>query len=136
MPDFREWFKSSTKRRVTVEQIGEIIGVSRATATRYVAEGLSADHVIQLCRELDANAVEALVDLGHLDHAEVLDFLDGDTRTIAAADEGELALELARRLNPATKAPELDALEATADNWRDVLGLAARTPDKDDPRHE
>ena len=114
MADIRDWFRSSMDRRVTVEQIGEVLGVSRATATRYVADGLDAAQIIALCDAFGANPIEALVDLGHIDYRHVIDFLDGDDRTISAAEDGELALELARRLNPAKLAPVIDDIEARA----------------------
>ncbi|MDK8693619.1 hypothetical protein [Corynebacterium sp. MSK158] len=42
----------------------------------------------------------------------MLDFLDSDGALVSTADEGELAIELARRLNPATRADEIDELAA------------------------
>ena len=43
-------------------------------------------------------------------------FLDSDGQLVETADEGELALELARRLNPATRAPEINEIAARRSN--------------------
>lgn len=136
MTDARDWFSSMAKRRVTAIEMADALGISRNAAQSRIAKGFSADDLIQLSRHFGFSPIHALVELGTLTYDEVFDLIDGNGKLVTTADEGELALELARRLNPATKAPELDALEATADNWREALGLAARTPDKDDPRHE
>lgn len=117
MSDYRDWFKSATGQRVTAEEIGTMLGMSRVSATRRLTtDGLSADEIITVSRKLRVNPVMALVDLGHLKHAEAMDFLDTDGALVATAEDGELALELARRLNPATMAPELDELAARRRN--------------------
>ena len=118
MIDYRDWFRSATGRRITAEEIGEILGLSRPSVTRRLTSpgGLSADEVIAVSRASNVNPVEALVDMGHLEAAEAMAFLDSDGQLVETADEGELALELARRLNPATRANEIDELAARRSN--------------------
>lgn len=126
MADYRDWFRSATGRRVTAEEIATALGVSRATATRRLVDGMDPGDVIKLSRALRVNPVEALVDLGHLTHGEAMDFLDSDGQLVDTAEDGELAIELARRLNPATRAPEIDELAARRSNTppADVSPLA------------
>lgn len=119
MTDYRTWFKSATGRRVTADDIATALGVSRATATRRLTEGLNPGDVIKASRALGVNPVDALVDLGHLAHGEAMDFLDSDGKLVDNTEDGELAIELARRLNPATRAPEIDELEARRSNAPD-----------------
>lgn len=118
MIDYRDWFRSATGRRITAEEIGDILGLSRPSVTRRLTspDGLSADEVIAVSRASNVNPVEALVDLGHLEAAEAMAFLDSDGQLVETADEGELALELARRLNPATRAPEINEIAARRSN--------------------
>src|SRR5699024_8017763 len=61
---------------------------------------------------LGINPVEALTELGYLEYGEVMTFMDMGGQLLDTAEDGELALELARRLNPATHAPLIDELEA------------------------
>lgn len=113
MIDFRQWLYSTTNRRITAEQIGEILGISRTSATRRLTKGdLSAGEVIALCRKVDVNPVLALVDLEYISDPEVWDYLESEGKLVETAEDGELALELARRLNPAKIAPILDELAA------------------------
>ena len=46
----------------------------------------------------------------YVSYRDVLDFFDSEGQIIDTADDGDLALELARRLNPATKTDELEEL--------------------------
>lgn len=112
MTEYRAWFKSATGQRVTADEIANILDVSRATATRRLMEGLDAGDTITVTRALRANPVQALVDLGHLTHAEALNFLDGEGQLVETADDGFLALALAKRLNPISKISEIDELAA------------------------
>lgn len=113
MIDYRDWYKSATGQRVTAETIGKLIGASRPTVTRRLTQdGLTADEIIKVSRGLRVNPVDALVDLGHITESEAMSHLDSDGALIATAEDGDLALELARRLNPATRADELDELAA------------------------
>lgn len=111
MIDYRDWYKSATGQRVTAEEIGRIIGVSRPTVTRRLTQdGLTSDEIIKVSRGLRVNPIDALVDLRRITEAEAMSHLDVNGKLLDTADEGELAIELARRLNPATRANEIDEL--------------------------
>lgn len=109
--DFRQWIHRTTGTRVTAEDIAQALGISRTSVTRrLVGDGLEAGEVIVLCRHFGVRPLQALVDMGYLTDREVWDYLESEGQLVETADEGELALELARRLNPATRAPEIDDL--------------------------
>lgn len=110
----KEWLSSMTKRRITAVEIAEILGVSRTTVNTRITKGLSADDLITVCRSLCVNPVDALTELGYLAYDEVMSFQDSDGKLVDTATEGELSLELARRLNPAILAPEINAIESAA----------------------
>ncbi|OWM43005.1 hypothetical protein [Corynebacterium diphtheriae] len=110
MKDFRDWLSAVHHSKITASEVAATLGISRATATRKLIDGLSADNVISICRSLSVNPVQALVDLGHVTESEITDFLESDGALVTTAEDGELALELARRLNPATMATEIDEL--------------------------
>lgn len=113
MSDYRAWYKSSTGRRVTADELGKILGISRPTVTRRLTQdGLTADEIITVSRSLNVNPVDALVDMDHLTVAEAMSYLDLSGQLLATAEDGDIALELARRLNPATCAHEIDDLAA------------------------
>ncbi|MBY0795030.1 hypothetical protein KCQ77_06850 [Corynebacterium sp. L24] len=99
-------------RRITAVEIAEILDVSRRTATTKLNNGLSADELIDISRSLGLSPIHALVELGKITYQEAYDFLDNDGQLVETAEDGELALELAKRLNPATRAPEIDELAA------------------------
>ena len=112
MIDYRDWYKSATGQRVTAEEIGKLIGASRPTVTRRLTQdGLTADEIIKVSRGLRVNPIDALVDLGHITEAEAMSHLDNNGKLLDTAEDGELAIELARRLNPATRADEINELE-------------------------
>ncbi|QDM56055.1 immunity repressor [Rhodococcus phage Sleepyhead] len=101
MVDIRDWIKGVTKRRITAEEIAEILGVSRTTVTRRLQDGMPAEDVIAIARACGASPVQALSDLDYVTVAEVMDFLDDpDAKLLEAATDGELAIELAKRLEP------------------------------------
>ena len=145
MIDYRDWYKSATGQRVTAETIGKLIGASRPTVTRRLTQdGLTADEIIKVSRGLRVNPVDALVDLGHITESEAMSHLDSDGALIATAEDGDLALELARRLNPATRANELDELAArrtatpvsdTSDSMP-LSAVAYSGPDEDAERND
>lgn len=151
----KDWFTAAAGRRITVTEIGKLLGVNRNTATTRLQDGLSSDEIITLSRHLHLNPVTALEELGKLTIDEVLSYLEQDGQLLQTADVGELALELARRLNPATAAPELDELAArraqrdvstpgdsihddgTVDDFDyDVPHAADSSPDEDQLREE
>lgn len=110
--EIKQWLSETSHRRITDQEIADILKVTRKTANKRLNEGLPAGDLLALCKALGINRTLALVELGHLPYQEVLDFLDSDGALVSTADEGELAIELARRLNPATRADEIDELAA------------------------
>lgn len=112
MTDFRDWLQRVHRQRITANDVAEALSISRATATRKLLDGLDASDIITLCRKTQVNPVQALVDLEHLTEDEVYDFLDNGRLMVDTATNGQLSLELARRLNPATMAATLDEIES------------------------
>ncbi|NKW17038.1 hypothetical protein GTA26_05315 [Rhodococcus hoagii] len=102
MDDQRAWFSEIARRRVTVTELAEHLGVSRKTAQTRLEAGLSSDDIIAIARALHISPSMALVELGKLTYDEVFTFLEGGGKLIETASEAELALELAERLNPAS----------------------------------
>lgn len=152
--DPREWLSAMAKRRITAVEIAEILGVSRTTANARISKGISADDLITISRGLGINPTEALTELGYLDYGEVMTFMDMGGKLLDTAEDGELALELARRLNPAKLSPEIDELAArraakntptvpadsyddgTVRPWTDQPHAADNSPDEDQLRWE
>lgn len=114
--DMKQWLSENTHRRITDQDIADILGTTRKTANKRLNDGLSADDLILICGKLGINRTMALVELDYIPYRDVIDYLDSNGQLVATADEGELAIELARRLNPATKAPEIDELAARRSN--------------------
>lgn len=113
MTDFRHWLRDLNGRRVTADDIAHKLGVSRTTVTRrLVNDELTADELITLANAYEVNPLQALVDLGRITDQQVWAYLESGGQLVETAEDGALALELARRLNPATIAPELDMLAA------------------------
>lgn len=111
--DIKQWLSENAHRRVTDSEVAEILGVTRKTVnTRLNAGTLTADDLLLICERLGINRTLALVELERLPHSDVLEYLDSDGALLATAEDGDLAIELARRLNPATKAHEIDELAA------------------------
>ena len=110
--EIKQWLSETSHRRITDQEIADILKVTRKTANKRLNEGLPTDDLLALCQEFGINRTLALVELGHVPYQDVLDFLDSDGALVSTADEGELAIELARRLNPATLANEIDELAA------------------------
>ncbi|MCG7239604.1 hypothetical protein [Corynebacterium minutissimum] len=139
--DIKTWLSENSQRRITDQDIATILNVTRKTANKRINEGLPLDDLLELCEALGINRPLALVELGYIPYQEVLDFLDSDGALIATADEGELAIELARRLNPATRANEIDELEQRRQRMSDPadipLGAVAYSgPDEDAERND
>lgn len=127
MNDYRTWFKSMTGRRITVEEIADIVGISRATATRRLQDGLAPEEIIKLCRKLNVNPVLALVDFDHLTFKEVLDALDGDGQLLATASKDQLIYRLAEdELSPVQK------LELSSNIRRNHLTAVSDADDMND----
>lgn len=138
--DVKRWFAETAHRQITDSTIADILKVTRKTANKRVNEGLTADDLIAISRALDVNPVIALVEMDHVSYDEVEDFLDSDGQLVATAEPGQLALALARMLNPATKAPELDDLAArrqaehdgAVSDWDDTQPYAADSSEEED----
>lgn len=125
MTDFRDWLQRVHRQRITANDVAEALSISRATATRKLLDGLDASDIITLCRKTQVNPVQALVDLEHLTEDEVYDFLDNGRLMVDTATNGQLSLELARRLNPATMAATLDEIESRSN----VVDFQSARPD-------
>lgn len=128
--EIKQWLSETSHRRITDQEVANILNVTRKTANKRLNEGLPADDLLALCKEFGINRTLALVELGHVPYQDVLDFLDSDGALVSTADEGELAIELARRLNPATRANEIDELAARRAG-APVSGPSASLPDDD-----
>lgn len=137
--EIKQWLSENTHRRITDQDVADALGTTRKTANKRLNDGLSADDLITVCGELGINRTMALVELGYVPHQDVLDYLDSDGQLVETADDGALALELARRLNPATKAPEIDELAARRRSNTPLAGVggvpygavADSSPDED-----
>lgn len=114
--EIKQWLSETSHRRITDQDIADILGTTRKTANKRLNDGLTADDLITICGQLDINRTMALVELNYIPYRDVLDYLDSDGQLVETADDGHLALELARRLNPATKATEIDELAARRSN--------------------
>lgn len=145
MTDFRQWYYDTTGLRLTADHVAAILGMSRTSATRRLTtDDLDADEVIELCRTLDLNPLVGLVDLEYITDKEVWGYLDSDGQLVETAGDGDLALELARRLNPATRSDELDELaqrrHVTPPEYDDEImpedAAAYGGPDEDKLREE
>lgn len=110
--DTKKWFSETSRQRVTDGMIADILNVTRKTANKRINDGLPMNDLVTISRALDINPAITLVELGHLTHEEIEDYLDSDGQLVSTAEDGALALELARRLNPATLAHEMDELAA------------------------
>ena len=99
MDDQRAWFSEVAKRRVTTTEIGEHLGVTRKTAQSRLDAGLSADDIITIARAVKVSPMDALIELGKLTYPEVYEFVEREGKLLGTASDGELALELAQRLN-------------------------------------
>lgn len=132
--DTKKWLAETSHRRITDDVIAQILNVTRKTANKRINDGLPADDLVTISRALGINPVQTLVELGHLEYDEVEDFLDSDGQLVATATPGQLSLELARQLNPATIAPELDMLAARrAEKSNDRVPPRPADEDNDTP---
>ena len=142
--EIKQWLSENSNRRITDQDIATMLNVTRKTANKRINEGLTAEDLITLCGKLGINRVLALVELDYIPHSDVLDYLDSDGALIATAEDGDLALELARRLNPATRAEEIDELAARragapvsdVDDSMPLSAVAYSGPDEDAERDD
>lgn len=96
--NLKTWLETTLQRRITVQEIGNTIGVSRKTATRRVAEEFTTDEIITITTTLGAPPAKALLDLGILTEQQLLDALPDHAQPLSTLTDAELAHELFRRL--------------------------------------
>lgn len=116
-------------QRLTAVRIGEILGVTEKTARKRLADGLPADDVIAISRGLGVNPTTALIELGYLTLAEVMDSVDADGKLLATADDLDLVFELADRTLTASHLTALLGRRVQ----QDAYDLAARHGEKGVP---
>ena len=109
--DAKAWFSETSHQRITDDVVAGILGVTRKTANKRLNEGLDTDDIINIARALRINTITALVELDRIEYQEVLDYLDGGGQLIENADDGALALELAKRLNPISRLADVRSIE-------------------------
>lgn len=93
--DIKDIFASLAGRRVTAQDIADILETSRNTANLRLKNGLDAEDIITISRGLHVNPVDALVELEKLNRNEVFDYIDGDNKLLATASIEELVYRLA-----------------------------------------
>lgn len=154
MNDYRTWYKSVTGHKITVEDIADNIGISRATATRRLQDGLAPEELIKLCRKLGVNPVLALVDFEHLTFKEVFDALDSEGQLLATASTDQLIYRLAEdglsagqkielsshlrrnHLQPVSDASDSIPDDGTITDWDDSIPHAADSSIDEDEERE
>lgn len=135
--DIKQWLSENTHRRITDQDVANALGTTRKTANKRLNDGLEAGDLITICETLKINRTMALVELGYVPHQDVLDYLDSDGELVSTAEDGQLAIELARRLNPATLAAEIDELAQRRSNTTTpgveppLYAVADSSPDED-----
>lgn len=91
----KDWFTTTTGRRITVIEIAKHLGVNRNTATTRLQEGLTSDEIITVARKLHINPVLALEELEKITVDEIFDYVDSDGTLAATASKEELIFYLA-----------------------------------------
>lgn len=82
-------------RRITREEVAQAAGISVATLSRPLRDGLVADEVIRAARHVGASPTDALVSLGLLERADVLSV--ATTPALNTVSESDLLKELLQR---------------------------------------
>lgn len=103
MGDFRDFYLEQTGQRITAERLGEKLGLSRPTMTRRLTsgEGLSAEEIITLSRELNLPVIKALIDQGKLTNDDISRYITDEPAnlsSIQSVSEEQLAEEVLRRM--------------------------------------
>ncbi|OFK27193.1 hypothetical protein HMPREF2822_12180 [Corynebacterium sp. HMSC062E11] len=93
--DIKDVFASLSGRRVTAQDIADILNTSRNTVNLRLKNGLDAEDIIETARGLHINPVDALVELNKLSRDEVFDFIEGGAKLLATASIEELVYRLA-----------------------------------------
>lgn len=124
--DIQEWLKS-LPGSPTVSQAADYSGVSKATLLRHAKKGqTTAEYAIEIARAYQRNEVQALIDLGIINHDAVESF--GIERALEKATNQQILDEILRRSDP--EAREL----FTNDNHPDVIDIP--DPDNLEARRE
>lgn len=89
--DIKQWLSENAHRRITDQDIADILGVTRKTANKRINDGITSDDLIALCAGLGINRTSALVELDKLPYQDVLEFLDSDGQLVETAEDGQLA---------------------------------------------
>lgn len=108
MGDFRDFYLAETGQRITAERLGEKLGLSRPTMTRRLTsgDGLSAEEIITLSRELNLPVVKALIDQGKLTDDDVFMYTPDKMANLSelqSVSEEQLAEEVLRRMREGVK---------------------------------
>lgn len=93
--DIKDVFASLAGRRVTAQDIADILETSRNTVNLRLKNGLDSEDIIETARGLHINPVDALVELNKLSRDEVFDFIEGGAKLLATASIEELVYRLA-----------------------------------------
>lgn len=102
--DVKHILGSMAGRRVIAQEIADALGISRNAANDRMNRGLDAEDAIKVARSLEINPVELLVELGHLSHEDVFNFMDSDGTSLATATQEQLIYRLAEdTLSPSEK---------------------------------
>lgn len=124
--DLKTILGSMAGRRIIAQEIADALGISRNAANDRMNRGLEAGDLITVARELEINPVDVLVELNHITHAEVFDFMDSDGTLLATATEAQLHYQLAEVT--LTKSEKLRLVQGLVTDEDDEL--AARRSNK------
>lgn len=105
--EIKQWINETARLRLTDQDIAEMLNITRKTANKRLRDGLTADDLISICEHVGINKTLALVELGKIPHDDVLEYLDSEGQLVETASDGDLAWELAKRLNPISKLSNL-----------------------------
>ena len=126
--DIKDIFASLAGRRVTAQDIADILETSRNTANLRLKNGLDAEDIITISRGLHVNPVDALVELEKLNRNEVFDYIDGDNKLLATASIEELVYRLAEDTLGNVEKIELGAAARSILERDDLAARRAGTP--------
>ena len=136
--DIKDVFASHAGRRVTAQDIADILETSRNTVNLRLKNGLDSEDIITTARGLHINPVDALVELKKLSRAEVFDFIEGGAKLLATASIEELVYRLAEdtlsnidKIELGAAARALLERESTP-RLTPVSDASASLPDEDD----
>lgn len=131
---FRDWISQQLGATVTQGAMAERMEVGIATIKRRESgryPPFSAEEIIHGARLWKLNPVTALMDLGFVEFHEVVSSTERDGKTIGELGDGELALELAQRLNPALRLIDHTEIRTLGDTIR--ASIQSRTKQQQEP---